>query len=81
MGTERRERQKANRLVRQEELARQGKRRSFARRGIIVGTVLAIAFAAAVLIAVIGGGGDDEQPTTTTAPAAAVATEPSETTD
>jgi hypothetical protein len=74
VGTERRERQKANRQIRQEELAKQERKRTMTRRAVLIGVGVAVVLLIAVLLSIIAGGddGDDDDPPASTAPAAAV---------
>lgn len=76
MGTDKRERKKANRELRREE-ERRAEQRSRSRRKIIrIGIIVIIAAAFLVAIALIFGGGDDDAtPPTTLAPVTTVAPE------
>ena len=59
MGTERRERQRANRQLKQHEVAKQERRSHLTRRGIISAIAAGLIFVALVLIAVFVGNDDD----------------------
>ncbi len=80
MGTERRERQKANRQIKHETVQKQVRRRNVTRKGVIIAIAGVAVFIALVLIAVLGGDDDDTQTPTTTV-AAAVPTDATDTTD
>ena len=54
MGTERRERQKANRNIKQQAVAKQERRSNLTRRGVIIAAIAVAIFLALILIAVIG---------------------------
>lgn len=71
MGTEKRERQKANRAKRREEEAKAAKTTAVKRTALKVVVGVAAALAAVLLIAWIGGafdGDDDQVPVSTTVP-------------
>lgn len=67
MGTERRQRQKANRQQRIQDLDKQVRRQNVTRKGMLIGLGVAALFVGLVLVAVLGGddGGDDDPPVTT----------------
>lgn len=65
MGTEKRERQKANRQIRLEQLAKEQQREQTKRRALQVGLAVAAAVVIALIFFLIGGD-DDESPTDTT---------------
>jgi negative regulator of sigma E activity len=80
VGTERRERQKANRQLKQHEVAKQERRSHLTRRGIMIALAAGVIFVALVLIAVFVGNDDDNDNPPTTTVAATETTVSSETT-
>jgi len=59
VGTERRQRQKANRAQRQVQLERQERRRTVTKRGVLIGGAVAVIFVVVLVVAISVGGGDD----------------------
>lgn len=72
MGTEKRERQKANRQQKQIEEARVQRRRGVTRKAVIGGALVAAMFVVVILLAVFLGGDDDDGPTIVSTPTATV---------
>ncbi|MET0325230.1 MAG: peptidylprolyl isomerase [Ilumatobacteraceae bacterium] len=74
MGTEKRERQKANRQLKYEQQAKEQQRRKLTRT-IVIGVAAVVGVLALVLFLalVVGGDDDDDTPTTTNAPATTTA--------
>ena len=71
MGTERRERQKANRQLKQAEAAKYERRSTVKRKAFIIGGAAVAIFAALVLIAVLFNDDDNDDPGPTIAPVTA----------
>lgn len=67
MGTDKRERQKANRQLRLEEMAKTQKQQTTKRRALLIGIAVAAAVILAALFSILGGNddGDEAQATTT----------------
>lgn len=76
MGSEKRERQKANRAVRLAEQQKKAKRQRYLRNARTVGIVAVIVFGVAVLFSLLSGTSDDDETTTTTAPGTTTTTSP-----
>jgi cyclophilin family peptidyl-prolyl cis-trans isomerase len=66
VGTAKRERKKANRQARQEELARQAKQQKIKKIGLRVGIAVIVVLGALFVVSRLWGGGDDATPTATT---------------
>lgn len=80
MGTERRERQRANRQLKQQEVAKQARRSHLTRRGVLIAIAAGVIFVALIVIAIAMGGddADDAPPVTTAATETSVVTETTE---
>jgi cyclophilin family peptidyl-prolyl cis-trans isomerase len=77
VGTDKRERQKANRQLRLEEMAKAQQQQKFKRRGLLIGGGIAAAVLLAFLFSIFGSDDDGEAQSTTTA---AAAVDPTDTT-
>ncbi|MGD9703865.1 MAG: peptidylprolyl isomerase [Acidimicrobiia bacterium] len=74
MGTDKRERQKANRQLRLEEMAKVQQQQKYKRRGVLIGVGIAAAVLLALLFSIFGGGDDDGEAQTSTTLASGEAT-------
>jgi cyclophilin family peptidyl-prolyl cis-trans isomerase len=83
VGTEKRERQKANRALKQQQEHKQQRSRAAKQRGLRIGVIALLALAGVVFIAWIGGAfeGDDAVTTVTTVPVATDPDDPAVTTE
>jgi cyclophilin family peptidyl-prolyl cis-trans isomerase len=71
VGTDKRERQKANRQLRLEEMAKAQQQQRFKRRGLLIGGGIAAAILLAFLFSLFGSDDDDGEAQSTTTPAVA----------